>query len=85
MVEGMLVLTKLDTCLLVTTLCVARWLSRGMHTDAVEVLRTLADTEKMVKFILLKATIKFGSIVKYGSVITYFAITYRKLYCFMLC
>ena len=54
-----------------------------MYTDAVEVPRTLADTEKTVKFIQfipLKATIKFGS-----SVFCDCAITYRELYHCTLC
>ena len=66
-----LALRKLDTCLLATTLCAARWVSSGMRIDAVEVPRVLADTEKMAKCIPLKATIKFSSIVKYGSVLLY--------------
>ena len=45
-----------------------------MRTNAVEVPRTFANTEKTMKFILLKATIKIGSMVKYGSVLPYFAI-----------
>ena len=55
-------------------LCAACWLNRGMRTDAVEMPRTLANTEKTVKFIPLKATIKFGSIVKYKSDLSYFVI-----------
>ena len=69
-----LALRKLDTCLLVTTLCAIRWVSSGMRIDAVEMSRVLADTEKMVKCILLKATIKSGSIIKYGSILLYFMI-----------
>ena len=66
-----LALRKLDTCLLVTSLCVARWVSNGMRIDAVEVPRSLADTVKMVKCIPFKSSDKVGSIVKYGSVLPY--------------
>ena len=45
-------------------LCDAHRLSRVMGTDAVEVPRMLADTEKTVKLYRLKVSIKFGSIVK---------------------
>ena len=48
----------------VTMLCAAHRLSRVMGTDAVEVPRMLADTEKTVKLYRLKVSIKFGSIVK---------------------
>ena len=54
-----------------------------MRADAVEVPRTLADTEKTMKLILLKATIKLGSIVKIRKSFNVFhdcTITYRKLY-----
>ena len=69
-----LALRKLDTCLLVTTLCTARSVSSDMRIDAVEVPRTLADTERMANVYRLKAMIKFGSIVKYGSILPYFVI-----------
>ena len=49
-----LALRNLDTCLLVTTLCSARWVSSDMRIDAVEVPRTLADTEKMVNWVAFK-------------------------------
>ena len=45
-----------------------------MRTDAVEVPSSLADTGKTVKYIPLKATIKFGSIVKYESLLMNFAL-----------
>ena len=53
-----LVLRKLDTCLLVTTLCDAHWVGSGMRIDAVEVPRALAGAEKMVKCILFKSNDK---------------------------
>ena len=57
-----------------------------MRIDAVEMPRTLADTEKMVKCIPLKATIKFGSIVKYRSVLPNFLIVQQLIVnCIVLC
>ena len=84
----MLVLRKLDTCLLITMLCAARRVSSGMCIDAVEVPMSLTDTEKMVKCIPLKDNDKVRFYRKIRKCFTVFrdcTITYHKLYCFMLC
>ena len=77
-----LAMRKLDTCLLVTTLCTAHWVSGGMRIDAVEMPRTLTDTEKMVKCIALKSNNKIRFYCKIRKCFNIFcdcAITYRKL------
>ena len=51
----------MGTCLLVATLCAARWVSSDMRIDTVEVPRSLADTEEMVKCLPFKSndTVRF--------------------------
>ena len=81
-------LKKLDTCLLVITLCAARWVSSGMRIDTVEVPRALADTEKMVKCILFESNDKIWFYHKIRKRIDVFCdctINYCTLYCFILC
>ena len=59
-----------------------------MRIDAVEVPRTLADTEKMVKCITFKSNDKVRFYCKIRKCFTVFCdctICYRKLYCFTLC
>ena len=73
---------NLDTCLLVTTLCAALWVSSGMCIDAVEVPKTLADAEKMVKCIAFKSNNKvrfYRKIRKFFTVFCDCTICYRKM------
>ena len=81
-------LRRLDTCLLVTTLCTACWVISGMRIDAVEVPRSLTDTDKMAKCVPFKSNDKVRFYRKIRNCFTIFcdcAITYCKLYCFTLC
>ena len=79
-----LALRNLDTYLLVTTLCAARWVSSDMHIDAAEV---LAGAEKMVKCIAFKSNDKFRFyriVRKRFTVFCDCAICYRKLESFSI-
>ena len=84
-----LVLRKLDTCSLITTLCNALWVSSGLHIDAVEVPRALTgDTERMAKCILFKRNDKdrfYRKIWKHFTLLCDCTICYCKLYRFTLC